>query len=131
MTITQTGQITLAGIDNNANGDVFFISRDSIFARDRGDNYISNYVGNRNAIYGKNAGSKIKNVSDNVMLGFESGYYTYSSTNLSSKGSDNTFIGSRAGSDNTTGEKNIYIGARNSYNVMRRSTTKENVSIRI
>ena len=52
-TLTQTKQISLTGINDFSSGDVFFIARDSIFARERGRNYISMYSGSRNSIYGK------------------------------------------------------------------------------
>ena len=128
-TLTQTKQISLTGINDFSSGDVFFIARDSIFARERGRNYISMYSGSRNSIYGKNSGSKLKNANNNVMMGYESGYSTASTTNVSEKASDNTFIGTYAGYDNTVGHKNTYIGSRNSYNRLSSGNTEENTSV--
>ena len=127
-TIVRTKQITLAGIDDPGD-DVFFIKNNSIFARERGRNYISSYKGSRNSIYGKNAGENLKNANDNVMMGYKAGYGTNVNSSITAFGSDNTFIGSYAGHDNISGYRNVYIGAKNSYNTSNTINSKENVSI--
>ena len=126
-TIVRTKQITLVGIDDPGD-DVFFIKNNSIFARERGRNYVSSYKGSRNSIYGKNAGENLKNVNDNVMMGYKAGYGTNVNSSITAFGSDNTFIGSYAGHDNISGYRNVYIGAKNSYD-NNTNNSKENISI--
>lgn len=112
-------QITLTGTDDPSSS-VFFIKNHSIFAREIGGNFISSYTGHNNTVYGKYAGQLLKNANNNVILGYGAGYNTNFQSAIFS--SDNTFVGTNAGYDNTSGFKNTYIGANSSKTLKRKNT---------
>lgn len=118
-------QITLTGTDD-AGSSVFFIKNNSIFARELGGNSITSYTGRNNTVYGKHAAQLLKNANNNVIVGYGAGYNTNFPSAIYS--SDNTFVGTNAGYDNTSGFKNTYIGA-NSSKSLKKKTTYFNVCV--
>ena len=112
-------QITLTGTDD-AGSSVFFIKNNSIFARELGGNSITSYTGRNNTVYGKHAAQLLKNANNNVIVGYGAGYNTNFPSAIYS--SDNTFVGTNAGYDNTSGFKNTYIGANSSKSLKKKTT---------
>ena len=101
--------------DNKATTPITRITKENYLI---GHNVATAITGTKNTIYGYEAGKSLTSGSNNVLIGFETGYTTNASYSVfignragrSSTGSNNIFIGNDAGRDNGTAIRNVMIG---------------------
>ena len=109
-------KLSLDGISSSSAKVNLLFDNKSIVLRKETD-ALSSYYGEYNIILGYESGNLLKKGSDNIFIGHKAGYNTnkpVSAKQTMKLASTNLFIGSEAGLLNMSGYSNIYIGHNNS-----------------